>query len=146
MPQLDPSHFASQIFWLFVHFAVLYVFLAYIVTPRMRAFLASRENLIQGNLAAAKAKQQEAEVLQASVNQTRRKAREEARQIVEKIKAELAVEMEQQFRGQDEKLKQRLAASEQRLQVARTKAEAEIAVMVKTLSPVVQQKLSVVKS
>jgi len=53
MPQFDVTKFPSQIFWLVVCFAVLYVLMAKLVLPRIGSTIDARERKIQGDLDAA---------------------------------------------------------------------------------------------
>ena len=53
MPQLDPSTFGSQLFWLLVCFGALYLVLSFIVIPRIDKTLAARAETLEGNLAEA---------------------------------------------------------------------------------------------
>lgn len=53
MPQLDFSTYSSQLFWLFVSFAVLYVVMARVGLPRMASVLEERRLTIDSDLQAA---------------------------------------------------------------------------------------------
>ena len=53
MPQFDVKSFPSQVFWLVVCFAVLYVLMAKLVLPRIGRTIESRESKIQSDLDAA---------------------------------------------------------------------------------------------
>lgn len=53
MPQFDTSTFASQIFWLVVCFAVVFVFAWRIVLPRIAGTLEDRQRKISDDLARA---------------------------------------------------------------------------------------------
>ncbi len=53
MPQFDTTTFASQIFWLVVCFAVVFVFVWRIALPRISATLENRQRKISDDLARA---------------------------------------------------------------------------------------------
>ena len=53
MPQLDPSTWPNQIFWLLVTLVVMYFVLSRIALPRIGAVLAERKGTITNDLAAA---------------------------------------------------------------------------------------------
>jgi F-type H+-transporting ATPase subunit b len=53
MPQLDITNYISQIFWLGVCFLILYIFVSYIILPRIAAILQKRKNIINADLALA---------------------------------------------------------------------------------------------
>ena len=53
MPQLDPTYWASQAFWLILVFTVLYVSIAKFYLPKIKNNLDDRENKIKEDLDAA---------------------------------------------------------------------------------------------
>ena len=46
MPQLNPEFFASQIFWLIISFAILYVVMAKFALPKIADVIESRRDII----------------------------------------------------------------------------------------------------
>ena len=66
MPQLDPAFFASQLFWLFATFIVLFLVAWKIALPRIAEVINTRSDRIDTDLEKAEALKSEAEeVLQA---------------------------------------------------------------------------------
>ena len=53
MPQLDPTYWASQAFWLIIVFTILYVSIAKFYLPKIKNNLDDRENKIKEDLDAA---------------------------------------------------------------------------------------------
>jgi len=53
MPQLDPTYWASQAFWLILVFTILYISIAKFYLPKIKSNLDNRENKIKENLDAA---------------------------------------------------------------------------------------------
>ena len=53
MPQLDPTYWASQAFWLILTFTVLYISIAKLYLPKIKNNLEDRENKIKDDLDAA---------------------------------------------------------------------------------------------
>jgi F-type H+-transporting ATPase subunit b len=53
MPQLDPTYWASQAFWLILIFVVLYISIAKFYLPKIKNNLDDRENKIKDDLDAA---------------------------------------------------------------------------------------------
>ena len=66
MPQLDPSTFGSQIFWLVLTFGGLYYLMASKVLPAVEGVMAERNNRIQSDLDAAANLRAEAEAAYAT--------------------------------------------------------------------------------
>ena len=54
MPQLDPTYWASQIFWLILIFSILYISISKLYLPKIKDNLETRENKIKGDLESAK--------------------------------------------------------------------------------------------
>jgi len=50
MPQLDPTYWASQAFWLILIFTALYLALANLFIPKIKESIDNRENKIKGDL------------------------------------------------------------------------------------------------
>jgi F-type H+-transporting ATPase subunit b len=50
MPQLDPSTYSSQVFWLVVTFVALYVVMSRVALPKVRDVLTARAERLQGDL------------------------------------------------------------------------------------------------
>ena len=50
MPQLDPTYWASQVFWLILVFSILYISISKLYLPKIRNNLHNRENKIKEDL------------------------------------------------------------------------------------------------
>lgn len=61
MPQLDPTSFSSQLFWLAVSFVLMYLLLSRIFLPRVQSVLAQRAGTIENDVAQAARMTSEAE-------------------------------------------------------------------------------------
>ena len=53
MPQLDPTYWASQAFWLILVFTILYISIAKFYLPKIKANLDDRDNKIKDDLNSA---------------------------------------------------------------------------------------------
>lgn len=67
MPQFDSAHFISQIFWLFLSFAGLYLGIRFIVFPLFNAIFKMRQERIQGVLTTAEKLTQETQLLEEKI-------------------------------------------------------------------------------
>lgn len=92
MPQLDPSLFATQLFWLFVTFLVLFLIAWKAALPRIADVLNARQNRIDGDLEKAQALKTEAEEVLANYEKSLAGAAAEAQDIHRELVQALAAE------------------------------------------------------
>jgi F-type H+-transporting ATPase subunit b len=53
MPQFDFTTYSSQIFWFSICFAILYLAVYFIITPRVQEIFDNRKKIIDGDLSSA---------------------------------------------------------------------------------------------
>lgn len=126
VPQFDPSSYASQLFWLLVTFAVLYVLMAKVALPKVGFVIEQRAARIEQDVAAAKVAAAEATGLQESYEASLVMARAEAR---ERISAANTTAVQQQtatYAKQNADLVSRLQTAEANIAAARKTALANI--------------------
>lgn len=82
MPQLDPTWFASQLFWLFVCFTTLYLVLSRVILPPLQQVLSTRKETIENDLNVAQELKAQAEQAKQSYESTLVKSRAEAQKIL----------------------------------------------------------------
>ena len=112
MPQLDPSFFTSQLFWLVLSFALLYWLLSQALLPKIDSVLATRAKTIKDDIdAAAKANAEAAGALQA-YEKSLAGAKREARQLAEGVRAEAASARNKANAEADARLDAKLTAAE----------------------------------
>lgn len=70
MPQLDPTYFASQLFWLAVVLLAMYVLMSRWAVPRIARVLETREQRIAADLAQAEDARQQAQAAVDSYEKT----------------------------------------------------------------------------
>ena len=87
MPQLDPSTFGNQIFWLLVALVVIYLILSRVALPRIGSVLANRHDTIARDIAAAEELKAKAQDAEKTYNQALVDARTEANRIIAATKA-----------------------------------------------------------
>ena len=94
MPQLDPTWFASQLFWLAVAFVMLYVILSRFILPPLTGIMLARRQTVENDISKAQTLKTEAEQARLDYEKTLAESREKARQLVaaamhdEKVRAE----------------------------------------------------------
>ena len=122
MPQLDPSTFGSQLFWLAVSFVTLYVVLSVLVLPRIGATMAKRSEQLDGDLAEAEALRARAEAALEAYEEALAQARTKALVVAQTMRAEVQAETARQKAELDAKLAEEAAAADSRLAATREAA------------------------
>lgn len=106
LPQFDPTWFPSQIFWLFVMYAVLYIVFARKTLPVLSGIIDNRNNLIESEMDEAERLTTEATAVQEdyenNLSSARQKATETTMEVEQAIRAK-ASKAESAFREKAEK-------------------------------------------
>lgn len=122
MPQLDPTSYGNQIFWLLVALAGIYLILTRIALPRIGAVLAERKGTITNDLAAAEELKLQAESAEAAYQKALADARAEAARIIAETRAEIQADLDAALAEADAEIATRAAASEARISEIRAAA------------------------
>lgn len=134
MPQLDPTRFATQIFWTAVTFIALYRLMVKKLIPSVETVLEERRVAIAADIDAATAAKAEADAAFAAAE----KAAADARAAVHAEIARVVDAAESAARDRQEKagaeIKGRLAAAEASIAAARASAVAGIGLIVADLT------------
>ncbi len=115
LPQLDPTWYASQIFWLAVHFVALLVIARTIILPRIAAALDRREGRIAGDLEQADRLNKDAQQAKQEYEASLLGARQQAQDIREKIQLDLLAERTAAERKLAEQLATQTIAAHERI-------------------------------
>ena len=94
LPQMDPTWFPSQIFWLAVTFSCLYVIFARKVLPEISSTLESRREQIEGDLKSAQDLKEEAEAVHQSYESALSDARKKSSESFLKAETETKAKFE----------------------------------------------------
>jgi F-type H+-transporting ATPase subunit b len=137
MPQLDPTWFASQLFWLLVSFVTLYFILSKLILPPLLEILARREQTRASDIDQAQSLKTQAEDARLTYERALAEARAKAQQLVndavigQKARAEKAGhELDRQIAARLTDAEQKIRAKKQELMDALTPATAELAEMI----------------
>ena len=131
MPQIaqltaDNWYLASQLFWLLVVFAGIYLVIGRGMLPKIEATEDARDRKVADDLAAAKAAHATADALEESYRQQSDAARVAAQKAVAEAKDKAAKDAEKRLAKVDAELGEKLAAAEADVAAARKSAMAEI--------------------
>lgn len=134
MPQLDPTYYASQVFWLIVTFLVLYFVMARAVLPRIREVLQDRQNRITMDLERAEHMRQEAEAAKLDYLNSLDEARNTATKLVSDAADAIKKESLARHAALDKTLQQQLNEAEIQIAAARKEATKQLEDVSKTFS------------
>lgn len=142
MPQLDPTWFASQLFWLAITFAVLYTVLARAVLPPLQNIVARREGTIEGDIASAEALKEQAEAARQDYERTMATARERAQQLVNDAVAEQKAQADKANRDMDAQVTSKLADASNRITSKKQELIAALTPATEELTSIIVEKLT----
>ncbi|WP_420103389.1 F0F1 ATP synthase subunit B' [Bosea sp. (in: a-proteobacteria)] len=111
-PPFDPSHFASNLFWLAITFAALYWLMSTVALPRVGEILEERSAKISGDLDQANAMQAKAEEMAQAYERALAEARKNAQGIAQQAREAGAKASDAQRHATEADLAAKLAAAE----------------------------------
>jgi F-type H+-transporting ATPase subunit b len=126
MPQLDPSTFAPQLFWLVVTFVLLYLAMWKIALPKIGSILQDRQERIDDDLEKAEKLKQDAEAVREAYEKTVAEGRSQAQETIRAASEKMATEAASQHETLTAKLKAQTSEAEARIGAAKERALADI--------------------
>ncbi len=126
MPQLDPTSFPTQLFWLAVIFVVLLILMAKVGLPRVREVVDTRAAKIDGDLAAAADARSRSEGLLAEYEKSLASARAEAQATIRTMAETMAKEQARREHELMEQLNVEARSAEARIVAAKNQALANV--------------------
>ena len=98
MPQLDPSHFLSQIFWLVITFTVLFAYLKCFILPKVQGIIDDRAFSSKDDRTKAAALQEEISRLHEEITKRHRMNAEAIEQLHKETETEIRLAREGHLR------------------------------------------------
>lgn len=141
MPQFDVTSFPTQIFWLVVSFALLYVLMAGLVLPRIGHTIEAREGKIQADLDAAQKANDAARVAAEAQREALAEARGKAAGTVRQAAEAAAAETTAHLTTLGEKLAGQIGEAERRIAEQRAQALAGLSSLATEITSSVLGKL-----
>jgi F-type H+-transporting ATPase subunit b len=142
MPQLDPTWFASQFFWIVVMFCVLYFVMAKISLPPVTKVLEERRNLIEGDIQKAMELKKEAEDALKSYEDALAGANAEARKMIADAKNEMSAIAAEKDKEMNAALEAKLRDSEKKLAESKQNALRDVRKMSEEIASAMVLKLT----
>lgn len=141
-PQLDPSSYASQVFWLAVAFVVLYFLMSRIALPRIAEVLDMRHKQREGNLTRAEEMREETERVKTTYEQALTRAQDEAQQRLTAMEASIAQSVAEENTKFIEKARAKIAESEGAIAKAKSEALASLPELAAEVTAEIVQKVA----
>jgi F-type H+-transporting ATPase subunit b len=126
LPQMNPEHFASQIFWLVITFGLLLLLLSRVTLPRIAGALGERKSRIEGDLAAAEGSKKDASDALAAYEAALAQARGRALSLADENRKRIMGEIEAMKNAADAKAQEAMSKAEARIASERARAEGNI--------------------
>jgi F-type H+-transporting ATPase subunit b len=126
LPQLDPNHFAGQLFWLTVTFVALLFVMSRIALPRVGDVLDERRDRIKRDLDAAGRLKAETDKALADYEKALADARSNASGIAKETREKLASETDVERQRVDAQIAVKLQDAEARISATKSKAVSAI--------------------
>jgi len=125
-PPMDAHTFPSQIFWLVIFFALLYLLMSKVALPKMAAVLDKRHKAIEGDLSKASALKHETEAAIQHYEKSLADARANAQGIATETRAKIADEIETERSALEKTLSTKLAEADSRISATKAKAMQDV--------------------
>jgi len=139
-PPFQSEHFPSQLVWLTISFALLYVLMAKIALPRIGEIFAERSRLIGDDLQAAERLKEQSNAAHAAYEKALGDARARAQGIANSTREQEAREAEALHKRLEAQLHERLAAAEQSIAGTRSAAMGHVrSIAADTASAIVER-------
>ena len=125
-PPFNPETFASQLLWLVLIFATLYLLMSRLALPRVDAIMAARRERIEGDLAAARGLKEESDAAIAAYQKGLADARSRAQALANETREKHAAVAEARRKELDLTLNAKIAAAEKAIAAQKTAAMGQI--------------------
>jgi len=140
-PPFNKETFASQLFWLVICFAALYVMASKLILPRMSTIIAARRDRIAGDLAEAGRMKDEADGAVAAYEKALADARSRAQAIATDTRDKLNATAETNRKDLEAKLHGRLAEAEKSIAATKSAAMANVAEVARDAAGAIVERL-----
>lgn len=121
-PPLDTKTYPSQLFWLVIFFAALYVLMSKVILPRLSSILSKRMATINGDLARANALKNETEAAVKAYEKALADARANANDIARTTRDAVTKDVDAESHKLDAALAKKVADAETKIAASKAKA------------------------
>ena len=142
MPQLDPTYWASQAFWLVLIFTALYLALSNLFIPKIKDNIDSRENKIKDDLDEAQKLKNLAEQKLLEYEQSIEDAKKEVQKIIFESKNELNSQIQSKKKQFDKEIEKEIKAAEKEIEDLKKESLKSISTISEEMASQVIEKIS----
>lgn len=145
MPQLDPTSFASQLFWLTVSFILLYLVISKSALPRVHEVLEKRHGRLQFDLSQAEEMTREAEAARLAFERKQSESRARSSEMIAAAQKESDQQLAAEQTRLDTELAKKLSDAAKTLSGRRAQLRATMLPVAEELTLAIVEKISGVK-
>ena len=142
MPQLDPTYWASQAFWLILIFTALYLALSNMFIPKVKNNIDSRENRIKDDLDEAQKLKNLAEKKLKEYEQSIEDAKKEVQKIIFESKNELSLQIQTKKKEFEKEIENEIKTAEKEIENLKKDSLESISVISEEIASKVIEKIS----
>ena len=142
MPQLDPTYWASQAFWLILIFTLLYLALSNLFIPKIRDGIDSRENKIKNDFDEAQKIKKLAEQKLKEYEQSIENAKKEVQKIIFESTNELNTEIQNKKKEFEKEIENEIKTAEKEIEDLKKESLKSISVISEEMTSKVIEQIS----
>lgn len=142
LPQLDPTWYASQSFWMLLTFCLMFLMMWRFVMPSMRATVDARRSRIEEDLRETEKLKNEASRLLKELEETQNSVKEKTRDLFAQAQAEAQAYTQQTEKDFNARLSERIAEKEKLLESAKEEALRDVSRISSDLASVIVRKVT----
>ena len=142
MPQLDPTYWASQAFWLILIFTLLYLTLSKIFIPKIKESIDDRENKINDDLDEAQKLKLIAEEKLKEYETTIENAKKEVLKVIFDSKNQLSSEIQSKKKGIEKEIEKELKNAEKEIEILKRDSLTNISIISEEMASKVVEQVS----
>jgi F-type H+-transporting ATPase subunit b len=142
MPQLDPTYWASQAFWLILIFTGLYLALSNLFIPKIKNNIDGRENKIKDDLDEAQKLKNLAEKKLEEYELSIENAKKEVQKIIFESKNELSSQIQSKKKEFDKEIEKEIKAAEKEIENLKKESLKSVSTISEEIASKVIEKIS----
>lgn len=125
-PPFDPATFPSQLLWLAISFAALYLLMSKLALPKVGSTIEKRQAIIDADLASADADRQKTDAAIAAYEKALAEAKSKAQSIASETRNAIQAEVSAKRAAAEADLAEKVTAAEARIAATKTAALAHV--------------------